>query len=156
MRQLLGSLLVVSALAACSKSDTGAAATSAAAAPAVAPARPPMAMNQKMAGTWSARAHPAGMPANDTGMAFTIIADTSANSLTINGKDTVKYHRVSMTDSTFVVESSPHMDPMLKTQATDRADGKFAADSMWGTFETKPTKGNKKLLSGTWSAHRKS
>ena len=61
-----------------------------------------------------------------------------------------------MTDSTFVAESTPHMDATLKAEATTRAEGKFAADSMWGTFETKPTKGSKKPRAGTWSAHRKS
>ena len=60
-----------------------------------------------------------------------------------------------MTESTFVQESEPHRSPTLKTEVVTRTEGRFAGDSMWGTYEARATSGGK-TLRGRFVAKRTS
>ncbi len=150
MRRLLGSLLILPLIAACAKSDTATPDTARAVPPVVAAAAP----GAKFVGSWMVHAVTTGAPAKDTGVTFMATTDASGNTMQPMGKDTVRYHRMSVTDSTFVMESAPYRNPTMKAEVTEHVDGKMMGDSMGGTWQAKPTDPKVKAMSGAWTAHK--
>ena len=145
----LCSVVLVLAVVACAKKDDAAdtAGASVAATPAPAPASP----SARFAGNWSGM----GYGEKDTkGQPFMVMADSSGNSTAVMGKDTVRYHTISTTDTSFVLESAPYMNPDMKTEVVDHVEGHMVGDSLVGTNEMRPTKGGT-AMKGRWTAHRK-
>jgi hypothetical protein len=149
-------------LASCAKkeSERGArpADTATAAAPAAAPpTRGPAGLASKLVGTWAARGYNSG---SARAMPFTIVYrradDSVTGTVTFPGAGP-KYgvRIVSITESTFVQESDPHQSPTLKKEVVTRTEGRFAGDSISGTFEARPTKGGAPLR-GRFTAKRTS
>ena len=159
MRIILGSVLV---LAACSNPDTDRASITTdtgAAAPAEVPAAPAASgAASKLVGTWEGRGYEEG---DKKGTRYTAVRRLSEDG-TVTGTLTIpssgsKYNfkTISMTESTFVQESEPHRSPTLKTEVITRTEGRFAGDSMWGTYEARATAGGK-TLRGRFVAKRTS
>ncbi|MEP6689823.1 MAG: hypothetical protein ABJD07_01635 [Gemmatimonadaceae bacterium] len=152
MRRLLCCLVVAPLIAACAKSDTAVVDT-AKTAPVVA-ATPAPEPGAKFVGTWMVHSVTTGAAKKDTGNTFMTMMDASGNSMQPMGKDTVRYHRLSMTDSTLVMESTPHRDPMMKAEVVTHVEGKMMGDSMAGTWMSKATGAKAKSVAGTWTAHK--
>ena len=155
MRKLiLASLSLV--LVACAGGDDAAIDTTAAV---IEPAAPAMTPNQSMyAGTWAGRSHRAGAPASDTGSKWTMTftaADTGLTGIVrFDGQTTDVPIRVDeVSDAGMRTTFGPYMSALAgNVEVTTTTDGRFAGDSLFGSFVATPTTGDR--VSGRFAARR--
>lgn len=98
----------------------------------------------RYAGTWAGRSF---LAAGDTGVMWTMVTqvDTAGNlvgSLTFpGGPAAVPVRTVELTDSMAVQELGPYHSPTADAEVVTRTQMRVAGDSVWGTFQMRPTAG---------------
>jgi len=132
--------LLVLALAACARTERGAAN-----------------LAQQMTGTWEGRSF---RSASDTAVPWTNVLTVGSDgaltgSLTFTGTNQppVAMRMVALTDSTISWELGPFYSPTVGAEVTSRTEARYAGDSLWGTFEARPTAGGEPVR-GTFAAKR--
>ncbi len=112
---------------------------------------------QTYAGTWEGRSFRAP---GDTGVRWTNVITAGADgkltgSLTYPGANLppVAVRVIEVTDSTVVQDLGPYHSVTLNADVITRAEGHIKGDSVWGTFEARPTGGGAPLR-GTFAGKR--
>jgi len=111
----------------------------------------------RLAGTWEGRSF---VVATDSGVPWTYVMTVGADgaltgSLTFAGTNQppVAMRAAVLTDSTVSWELGPFFSPAVGAEVNSSAVARYAGDSLWGTFEARPTAGGAPVR-GTFRAKR--